>query len=117
MTSAIAAPPGGPYHHAVFDLGCNMTIAAAVRDYIRENFIFGNAGALGDQDSLLDAGVIDSTGAMEIVTFLETKFGIAIDDRDLVPENLDSVSAIATFVTRKLADAQASAGAASTVPS
>ena len=94
-----------------------MTIAATVRAYIKENFMFGSAGTLGDQDSLLDAGVIDSTGAMEIVTFLETKFGIAIDDRDLVPENLDSITAIAAFVSRKLAAAPASAGAASPLPS
>lgn len=79
-----------------------MNIAAVVRTYIRENFLFGGDAHLSDSASLLEAGVIDSTGAMELVAFVETRFGIAVDDRDLVPENLDSIDAIAAFVSRKL---------------
>ena len=94
-----------------------MTIAATVQHYIRENFLFGTSNKLGELDSLLDAGIIDSTGAMEIVTFLETTFGISVDDRDLVPENLDSIAAITTFVTRKLAEAQEPARATSVASS
>ncbi|MGZ8197708.1 MAG: acyl carrier protein, partial [Burkholderiales bacterium] len=58
---------------------------------------------VADGVSLLDAGIIDSTGVMELVSFLEQEFGIQVDDQDLVPENLDSISALAAFVTRKLA--------------
>jgi acyl carrier protein len=83
-----------------------MTVDARVRDYIRQNFLFGSDQKLGEQDSLLDRGIIDSTGAMELVTFIETEFGVQVSDHDLVPENLDSVAAITAFVTRKLSDQQ-----------
>jgi acyl carrier protein len=83
-----------------------MTVDARVRDYIRQNFLFGSDQKLGDQDSLLDRGIIDSTGAMELVTFIESEFGVEVSDQDLVPENLDSIAAITAFVTRKLADQQ-----------
>jgi acyl carrier protein len=80
-----------------------MTIAAKIRGYIRESFLFGSDQKLSDEDSLLDAGVIDSTGAMELVSFLESEFRVDVNDQDLVPENLDSVAAMTAFVTRKLA--------------
>jgi acyl carrier protein len=79
-----------------------MTIAAKLRQYLRTNFIFGSDDRVADGDSLLDAGIIDSTGVMELVSFLEQEFGIQVDDQDLVPENLDSIDALAAFVTRKL---------------
>jgi acyl carrier protein len=81
----------------------HMTIAAKIRGYIRESFLFGGDQKLSDEDSLLDAGVIDSTGAMELVSFLESEFRVDVSDQDLVPENLDSVAAMTAFVTRKLA--------------
>lgn len=93
-----------------------MTIGGKIRDYIGENFLFGSDEKIGEEDSLLDRGIIDSTGAMELVSFLETEFAVQVSDRDLVPENLDSVAAITAFVTRKLAADQtleSSASAAS----
>ena len=81
-----------------------MTVQVKIRSFIRENFLFGSQDKVGDDGSLLEAGVIDSTGAMELVTFLEREFGIAIDDQDLVPENLDSIAAMTSFVARKLAE-------------
>ena len=81
-----------------------MSISATIQNYIRENFLFGAGTTLSDHGSLLEAGIIDSTGAMELVTFLETKFGIRVDDRDLIPDNLDSISAMTSFVTRRLAE-------------
>lgn len=83
-----------------------MSVAAKVRDYIRQNFLFGNNEKIADDDSLLERGIIDSTGAMELVTFIETEFQLQVNDQDLVPENLDSVSAITAFVTRKLAESR-----------
>jgi acyl carrier protein len=78
-----------------------MSIAEKIREFIRENLLYGSDRAIGDDDSLLDTGVIDSTGAMELVTFLESAFEIEIDDRDLIPENLDSINAMCAFVLRK----------------
>jgi acyl carrier protein len=79
-----------------------MSIAAQVREYIRQNFLFGKNERLGDADSLLDRGIIDSTGAMELVVFIENEFGVEVSDSDLVPENLDSIGGISAFVARKL---------------
>ena len=81
-----------------------MTTAAKIRDYLRNNFIFGTDENISDKDSLLQAGIIDSTGAMELVSFLEQEFGVQIEDQDLVPENLDSIWALTSFVTRKLSE-------------
>ena len=86
-----------------------MSIAVRVRQYIRENFLFGKDNSLRDQDSLIDRGIIDSTGVMEVVTFIETEFAVTINDQDLVPENLDSIAAISAFISRKLEE-QNSAG-------
>jgi acyl carrier protein len=87
-----------------------MTIENKIRDFIRQNFLFGGDEKIGETDSLLDRGIIDSTGAMELVSFLETEFAVEVSDRDLIPENLDSIAAIASFVTRKLAEANPSDG-------
>ena len=83
-----------------------MTIAARVREYICQNLLFGSDEHISDDASLIDAGVIDSTGVMELVSFLETEFEIEVHDRDLVPENLDSIAAITSFLMRSLAEKQ-----------
>jgi acyl carrier protein len=57
--------------------------------------------ALDDEDSFLEKGIIDSTGIMEVIFFLEDSFGITVDDDDMIPENLDSVNRIAAFIGRK----------------
>jgi acyl carrier protein len=57
---------------------------------------------LSDEDSLVEKGLIDSTGILELVAFLEEKYGISIEDTELVPENLDSINAMTTFLNRKL---------------
>jgi len=79
-------------------------ISLAVRRFISENFLFRDAGEAVTHDaSLLDAGIIDSTGVLELVSFLETTFGIAVHDDEMLPENLDSIRAITSYVGRKLA--------------
>jgi acyl carrier protein len=88
-----------------------MKIKTLVRTYISDNFLFGSEVQFSDSASLLESGIIDSTGAMELVAFLETQFDIMIEDRDLTPENLDSVSAISSFVTKSLGEAQKQPGA------
>ena len=73
-----------------------------VREYIAENFILGEDGeGLADDDSFLDAGIIDSTGVLELVGFLEENYGIEIGDDEITPENLDSIAEVATFVRGK----------------
>ena len=75
-----------------------------VRSFIEENFLFrDDRSALSDSDSLLDAGVIDSTGILELVAFLESEFQLRMADADIVPANLDSIRAIVAYVEAKVA--------------
>jgi acyl carrier protein len=79
-------------------------VEPTIRKFIEDNFLFReDRDALAAEESLLDAGLIDSTGILELVAFLESEFGIAIEDAEIVPDNLDSVRAIAAYVRRKLA--------------
>jgi len=75
-----------------------------IRKFIEDSFVFReDRGGLSAEESLLDAGLIDSTGILELVAFLESAFGIAIADAEIVPDNLDSIQAITCYVQRKLA--------------
>lgn len=78
------------------------TIEAQITTFIKDNFLFReDLDGLAISDSLLELGVIDSTGVLELVAFLEETFGLTVADADIVPENLDSIAAIAGFVGRK----------------
>ncbi len=78
----------------------------SIRAYIIENFLFGDGAPMqNDTMSLLDSGIIDSVGVMELVAFLEKDHGVQVADEELVPENLDSVDNLVNFVTRKQAAA------------
>jgi acyl carrier protein len=78
-------------------------IEAAVRKFIAESFMYREGvESLKDTDSLLDQGLIDSTGVLELVFFLEKTFAIKVKDDEVVPENLDSVSQIAAYIRRKV---------------
>ena len=79
-------------------------IERRVRAFIADNFLFGEDGnALSDTQSLLEAGLIDSTGILQLVAFLEGDFGIHIADADIVPANLDSIRTIVGYVRRTAA--------------
>lgn len=78
-----------------------MDISDKVRQFIQQNFYTASATQMADETSLLDAGIVDSTGILEVVTYLETEFGIKVDDSELLPENLDSIANIVGFVQRK----------------
>ncbi|HNR22882.1 MAG TPA: acyl carrier protein [Steroidobacteraceae bacterium] len=81
-----------------------MSVAEQVRQYILENFLFStDVSLLGLDESFLERGLIDSTGMLEVILFLEETFGVKVADDEMVPENLDSVNRIAAFVERKKA--------------
>ena len=76
-------------------------VTEEIRQFIADRFLFGDDQKLGDDDSLLDAGIIDSTGILELIGHLEESYGIKVNDDELVPENLDTIAAIAAFLARK----------------
>lgn len=83
-------------------------IEARIRAFITDNFLFReDRDSVGDNESLLDGGLIDSTGVLELVAFLENDIGIEVADHELVPENLDSIQRIAAYVAGKLGRAAA----------
>ena len=84
--------------------GETMSVEQKTRNYILENFLFtDDQSVLANGDSFLEKGIIDSTGILEVINFLEEEFGIKIKDEEMVPENLDSINQIAAFVGRKQA--------------
>jgi len=78
-----------------------MTTAEEIRKFITTNFYVADPAKLADDASFLDQGIIDSTGVLEVVTFLEDKFGIVVGDSEMLPENLDSLKNLTAFVERK----------------
>jgi len=85
-----------------------MNMKKIIRHYIMENLLFTeDESVLQDSSSFLDGGIIDSTGVMEIILFIEETFGIKVDDNEMLPANLDSVDNLAAFVQRKQAQAVA----------
>ena len=76
-------------------------IQTEVQSFVVDRFLLGNAAGLTASQSLLDSGVMDSTGVMELVLFLEETYSIKVADTELTPENLDSIDKIAGFVSRK----------------
>ncbi|MDR7219921.1 acyl carrier protein [Aminobacter aminovorans] len=82
-------------------------IKDTVKAFIIDNFLFGDTSyALADDVSLIESGVIDSTGVLELVTYIEDQFGLEMADSDIVPANLDSLVRIAAFIEAKQATAQ-----------
>lgn len=78
-----------------------MNVQERVRQFIIQNFYVSDPSELTDDASLIAGGWVDSTGMLEVMSFIETEFGVRVADSEMVPENLDSVSKIALFVARK----------------
>jgi acyl carrier protein len=78
-----------------------MNPTIVVRQFVLSNFYIPDATVLSDEASLLDHGIIDSTGVLEVIAFIERTFEIRVDDEEVVPENLDSVARISAYVQRK----------------
>lgn len=75
----------------------------SVKKFILDNFLFeSDENAVGYDDSFLEKGIIDSTGVMELVSFIEEEFKVSVDDDELIPENLDTINRLAGFVKSKL---------------
>ncbi len=79
-----------------------MDVQARIRSFVEQNFYVADGDRLSDDASLIRTGIVDSTGVLEIIGFLETEFGVTVEDRDAVPANLDSIARIAAFVARKI---------------
>ena len=81
-----------------------MTLHAELRQFILENYLLRREDAsLGDSDSLTARGILDSTGALELVSHLEERYGVTVQDEDLHPDNLDSIDRSVAFIERKRA--------------
>ena len=78
-----------------------MDARRQVREFVISNFYVPDAAALSDEASLLSQGIIDSTGVLEVIAFVENTFGIRVEDHEVLPENLDSVARIAAYILRK----------------
>ena len=79
-----------------------MEIADTIRNFIIENFLFDEDDNLKNDTSFLENGILDSTGILELVTFIEETYGVSVEDNELVPENLDSLSNVTQYLTKKL---------------
>jgi acyl carrier protein len=109
MKSA-GAPPAERLLHVLATLSrsCNEeamkteTIRKDLRDFITRNYLVGQKETFQDSASFLEHGIIDSTGILELVAFLQDRYEILIDDEELVPDNLDSLDNVTAYVCRKL---------------
>ncbi|MCP4712442.1 MAG: acyl carrier protein [Planctomycetes bacterium] len=79
-----------------------MSNIDTIRSYVVDNFLFGDGSQLTDTTSFLEEGIVDSTGILELVSFLEETYGITVEDDELIPDNMDSVSQIDGYLTKKL---------------
>jgi len=79
-----------------------MQIENEIRKFIMENFLWDEEVNLSEEDSLLEKGIIDSTGVLELVAFIEETYSFKINDEELAPENLDSIKNISQFIQNKL---------------
>lgn len=73
-----------------------------LRRFVINNFLYGRDSRFSDDESFVEMGIIDSTGLLELVGFLEHKYGVEVQDADLIPQNFDSITQLAQFVRRKL---------------
>jgi acyl carrier protein len=83
-----------------------------VREFVVNNFLFGDGAKLQTDTSFMESGIIDSTGILEVITFLEQTYGVHVADEEMVPENMDSLRNIEGFLDRKLGKEPAQASSA-----
>ena len=73
-----------------------------VRRFIVDTFLYGDEKGLSSETSLTEAGIVDSTGILELISFLEKAYSITVEDEELIPENFDSLQQIAQFIRSKV---------------
>ena len=78
-----------------------MSVSERVKKFIQDNFYVSDPGQLAEGASLITGGLVDSTGMLEVIGFLESEFGIRVLDEEMVPDNLESIGQIAAYVARK----------------
>lgn len=81
--------------------GTTMSVRQEIRQFIAQNFLFGQDQDLEEGASFLDSGIIDSTGVLELVAHLEETYDVKVQDDELIPDNLDSIDAIVAYLERK----------------
>ena len=80
-----------------------MEMKDQIRTYIMDNILLGSADqSIADDDSFLEKGIIDSTGILELVTFVEDEFNIEVGDEELIPDNFDSIEKLTAYTQRKI---------------
>jgi acyl carrier protein len=80
-----------------------MDVREKIRSYVADNLLFSSNGyQFDDNTSFLDEGIVDSTGVVELVLFLEESFGFSVEDNEIVPDNFDSVNRLTTYIQHKL---------------
>lgn len=78
-----------------------MNIKEQIRQQLAQNFLFSNNGFhLSDDASFLEEGIVDSTGVLELVMFVEEAFSVEVDDEEIVPDNFDTVNNLVAYVER-----------------
>jgi acyl carrier protein len=83
--------------------GIDLDIKSNIIGYVEKTFLFGLSDkSLHDNDSFLDKGIVDSTGILEIVSYIEEEFDIEVQDEELVPDNFDSINKLTDYITKKI---------------
>lgn len=85
-----------------------MDVLETIKAYVVENFLFGDDRRIDPKTDFLENGILDSTGVLELVCFLEEKFGIRVEDDELVPDNMNSLEKITLYISKKNGKIQSS---------
>lgn len=81
----------------------SLLVRATLRNYILENYLFtDDQNVLADDDSFLDKSIVDSTGIMEIIFFIEEEYKLKVSDEEMIPENLDSINNLVAYISKKI---------------
>jgi acyl carrier protein len=80
----------------------SAAVALEVRKFIISNFLYGQDRSFKEDDSFMGEGIVDSTGVLQLVAFLEETYGITVEDEEMIPENLDSISNVSAYLVHKM---------------
>jgi len=79
-----------------------MPLKSEIKNFIIENFLYGQNDGFGEDVSFMQKGIMDSTGILELVAFVEEKYELSVADEELIPDNFDSINKLSTYITKKL---------------